>query len=135
MLNITGKDAPRLSENIMREYSLDYCVVTLGEKGAFALSRKGEGACVPGYKIDVVDSVGAGDAFAAGFAYCILRDLPLSEACELGNIMGALVSATKGATAPITKEEIESFTSENVMRIHDKVIEETFAERLRKRTV
>jgi heterodisulfide reductase subunit A-like polyferredoxin len=47
MLNITGKDAPRLSENIMREYSLDYCVVTLGEKGAFALSRKGEGACVP----------------------------------------------------------------------------------------
>jgi len=119
MLDITGSDALGLCEDIIEKWSLKCCVVTLGEKGAFALSRKGERVYVPGYKIELTDSVGAGDAFTAGFAYCVLRDQPLAEACEFGNILGALVSTTKGATAPISQDEIESFKGREIERISD----------------
>jgi len=119
MFDLTGRDALRLCENIMDKWSIQCCVVTLGEKGAFALSRKGEKVYVPGYRVDLADSVGAGDAFTAGFAYCILRELSLSEACELGNVLGAIVSTQKGATSPITQDEIESFRGRKIERIHD----------------
>jgi fructokinase len=117
MLDIAGSDALSLCEDIMEKWSLKCCVVTLGEKGAFALSQKGERVYVPGYRIELADSVGAGDAFTAGFAYCVLRDQPLAEACEFGNILGALVSTTKGATAPISQDEIESFKGREIERI------------------
>ena len=119
MFDLTSYDALRLCENIMAKWSIQCCVVTLGEKGAFALSRKGEKVYVPGYRVDLADSVGAGDAFTAGFAYCILRELSLAEACEFGNVLGAIVSTQKGATSPIAQREIESFRSREVERIYD----------------
>ena len=120
MLNIANHNALQLCKNIIEKWSLRYCVVTLGEKGAFALSEKSEKAYVPGFKIDLMDSVGAGDAFTAGFVYYILRDLPLADACEFGNILGALVSTQKGATSPITKDEIELFKGKKMERIYDR---------------
>ena len=129
MLNIASHPAKisnpfRLCEDIIEKWSLRYCVVTLGEKGAFALSDKNEKVYDPGYKIDLVDSLGTGDAFTAGFAYCILRDLSLSEACELGNILGAIASTQAGATSSITWDDIDRFKSKPMERICSEEIEQ-----------
>lgn len=120
MLNITSKDNFQLCADIMQKWSLRYCVVTLGEKGAFAISDKNEKVYVPGYEINLVDSVGAGDAFTAGFIHHILQDSSLAEACQFGNMLGALVSTKKGATSPIAMDEIESFKNIERKRIYDK---------------
>ncbi len=120
MLGIVSRDPLQLCEDILEGWSLRCCVVTLGEKGAFAMSEKGEKVYVPGYKVAVVDSVGAGDAFTAGFAYCVLRDMSLAEACEFGNVLGAIVSTQKGATAPFAEDEIKSFKNRKMERIYDK---------------
>jgi len=119
VFDLASHNALRLCENIMEKWSIQCCVVTLGEKGAFALSQGGEKVYVPGYRVNLADSVGAGDAFTAGFAYCILRDMSLDEACEFGNVLGAIVSTQKGATSPITQNDIEAFRDREIERIHD----------------
>ena len=52
----------------MREYGLDVLAVTEGENGASLYSARGECVTADGLKAAVVDTVGAGDAFAAVLA-------------------------------------------------------------------
>ncbi|MBD3185095.1 hypothetical protein GF312_22630 [Candidatus Poribacteria bacterium] len=120
IFGIYGEDLIQLCESTIKGWNLKYCVVTLGSEGALAVSDEGEKVYDPGYKIQLADSVGAGDAFTAGFAYNILRNKPLGDACRLGNIMGALVSTTKGATVPISSQQIESFDKSSIERIYRK---------------
>ena len=68
---------------------------------------------MPGYSITLVDSLGSGDAFSAGFIYKILRGASIQQACEFGNILGALVATQEGATYPITKEGLKVFLEQN----------------------
>lgn len=119
MKEIPGQNAIKICENTIKRWFLKCCVVTLGEKGAFVVSETGERFYDPGYRIKLADSVGAGDAFTAGFAYCILRNMLISEACKFGNILGALVSTKNGATSPVTKDEIESFKNSEIERIYN----------------
>lgn len=104
-----GGDTPAaLAREIRERWSLRACVVTLGEEGALAVSPEEEVA-VAGRRVRVVDTVGSGDAFSAAFLSRYLAGRPLRECCRFGNDLGALVAAKKGATAPISREEIERF--------------------------
>lgn len=51
---------------------------------------------VPGFPVHVVDPVGAGDAFAAGFLAGLLRGLPPERAARLANACGALACTNFG---------------------------------------
>ncbi|GAA0741186.1 sugar kinase [Clostridium oceanicum] len=70
--------------------------VKLGADGCFA-ADKNNNTYVKGYKIkSTVDTVGAGDGFAAGFLSGILRKLSLFECGKLGNALGAMATLVKG---------------------------------------
>jgi len=116
MLDVSHQNIPEFCKQIIDKWSLKYCVVTLGEKGAFAMSAKGEKVYVPGYTVRLVDSLGSGDAFTAGFVHNILRGKSISQACEFGNMLGALVATKKGATAVLTQDEINHFPNQKVER-------------------
>jgi fructokinase len=109
ILEIPGENFPRFCEFVINEFGLDRVLVTFGEKGAFARSAGGEEVYVPGYRIDLADSLGAGDAFSAAFVHTLLRGHSLKSACDLGNALGALVAGTHGATAVISESEITNF--------------------------
>ena len=66
-------------------------VVKRGGNGA-ALYAEGEVIEVPGIPVEVVNGLGAGDAFAAALGYALVRDLGLREGVRLGNIAGAYVA-------------------------------------------
>lgn len=103
------RGSPReVARQVRRRWDLDCCVLTLGPEGAFAVSRDGETE-VRGWTIQVVDTIGSGDAFSAAFLRGFLRGRPLEECCFFANALGALVARTKGATAPVSVEEIEKF--------------------------
>ncbi|HUU26904.1 MAG TPA: carbohydrate kinase [archaeon] len=114
---------PGFCEAVVEKWTLESCLVTLGEKGVFAYSGQGEGIYVPGYIVQLADTVGAGDAFTAGVVYCLVRNLPLREAVEFGNLLGALASTKKGGTALITPEEIKMFREKETERIYDPGLE------------
>jgi 5-dehydro-2-deoxygluconokinase len=48
---------------------------------------------VPGFRVQVVNGLGAGDAFAAAVGHGLLQGLPLVEAVRRGTVAGALVAA------------------------------------------
>jgi 2-dehydro-3-deoxygluconokinase len=79
------------------------------EKGAKAIGikRGGEGAFVadavagfdiPIHPVKVVDTIGAGDAFNAGFLAGILEGKPIKECGRMGSLMGALAVSSYGDT-------------------------------------
>lgn len=116
MLDMPDASIPQLCEELLNKWSLKYCLVTLAENGAFVASKDGESVYEPGYKVALVDSLGAGDAFSAGFIHKILRHPSIEQACEYGNMLAALVATSKGATQPVTLEEIEQFRSRECER-------------------
>ena len=113
LLGLQGNSAPDQVENLLKHAGLEYCVVTLGERGAFALSRRGEKIYVPGYHVNLVDPCGSGDGFTAGFIHALLEGGSLNQACRLGNALGAMVAQQEGATQPISYEEVMAFLDAN----------------------
>jgi len=116
MLGLRHETVREFCEDIVAEWGLDYCLVTLGANGAFGYAGDGKETYAPGYRAQLVDSLGSGDAFSAGFVHKILRGASLREAVAFGTILGALVATQTGATTPITPEDIENFQSRKMER-------------------
>ena len=73
-------------------------VVKLGAQGAMAINNQGllKVASIP---VQIVDTVGAGDSFDAGFIYGHLNGWPLERSLKLANICGALSTRCAGGTS------------------------------------
>lgn len=72
--------------------------VKLGAQGALGI-RKGEKVRVPSLAVTVVDTVGAGDSFDAGFIYGYLNGWPLEKTLRMATICGARSTQAAGGTA------------------------------------
>jgi 5-dehydro-2-deoxygluconokinase len=79
-------------------------VLKRGERGATVFDR-GEETDVPGFPVDVVNGLGAGDAFAAALGHGLLRGLPLAEAVRRGTVAGAIVASRLACSAAMPREE------------------------------
>jgi sugar/nucleoside kinase (ribokinase family) len=83
--------------------------VKLGAQGALGVSQ-GKKVHVSSISVKVVDTVGAGDSFDAGFVYGYLNGWSLEESLRLGVVCGALSTRKAGGTqAQPTLEESLSF--------------------------
>lgn len=104
-----GTDLSRFTEALLGRSKLKFIVVTLGERGAFAVSREGQKAYHPAFSVGLRDSVGSGDAFTAGFVDALLNEQSLILACRYGNALGALVAAQEGATQALDRLQVDAF--------------------------
>jgi 5-dehydro-2-deoxygluconokinase len=83
-------------------------VVKRGERGA-TVHEGGEETDVPGFPVEVVNGLGAGDAFAAAVGQSLLRELPLVEAVRRGTVAGALVASRLACSEAMPRlEELEA---------------------------
>jgi|SRR5690348_2630445 len=92
------------------EFSFDIVCVTLGAEGC-CVYADGRLWKTPGYSVQVRDTVGSGDAFAAGFLYAYDRGWPIPKASRLANALGALVASRSGATPEVTLDECLAMAS------------------------
>jgi fructokinase len=65
----------------------------------------------PGYPVQVVDTVGAGDAFAAVFLHGLGNGWPTSMIADCANRVGALVASRRGAIPDWTIAEASALES------------------------
>jgi sugar/nucleoside kinase (ribokinase family) len=77
---------------------VETAAIKLGQDGALGISR-GQKVRVPSIPVSVVDTVGAGDTFDAGFLYGYLNDWPLEKSLRLAAVCGALSTRAAGGTA------------------------------------
>ena len=71
-------------------------ITKVGSEGAYVTTATEE-YLVPGFKVDkVVDTVGAGDGFAAGVITALMEGQTLKEAVRRGNAVGAIQVMSRG---------------------------------------
>ncbi|MGQ8336983.1 5-dehydro-2-deoxygluconokinase [Sunxiuqinia sp. A32] len=85
---------------------VDALIVKTGSRGAIIYLPDGKVEPVPGFPVEVVNILGAGDAFAAGFIYGFLKGWGLYKCCRMGNACGAHVVTQLGCAnfTPFEKE-------------------------------
>ena len=89
----------------VEQYDLGLAVVTLGPGGGVAVEPGGAVTRVPGFPTDVVDTVGAGDTFMAGFLDGhAARGQSLEESLRRGAAAASIVCSRQGAQPPTTAE-------------------------------
>ncbi|HLM20732.1 MAG TPA: sugar kinase [Propionibacteriaceae bacterium] len=91
-------------------------VIKLGAKGARAWTADGETAESRSFTVSPIDTVGAGDGFAAGYLAAFLGGANLQERVDQGAAVGALVTTRRGdLTAMPTRVQVdELLTRQNV---------------------
>jgi 2-dehydro-3-deoxygluconokinase len=77
----------------------------------------GQAHVAPECELDVLDRVGGGDGFAAGFFYGLLAGEPAEEAVKLGWAHGALLTTYPGDTTMATFEQVRAFARGGSARI------------------
>jgi 5-dehydro-2-deoxygluconokinase len=83
-------------------------VVKRGGAGVLAL-HEGVEDDVPGLPVEVVNGLGAGDAFCAALLAGLLDGLPVAEACRLGNAAGAIVASRLACSEAMpTRTEVDT---------------------------
>lgn len=108
---ITGMKAPALREfceTQARLFQLDAVAVTRGPEGCAVLIGD-DYEEVPASPVAVADTVGAGDAWAAGFLYGLTLEWSAKQTGEFANRLGALVASRSGAVPDWSLEELEAF--------------------------
>ncbi|MFD2370686.1 ribokinase [Brevibacillus sp. GCM10020057] len=88
-------------------------VTTLGAKGAAYMTAAGESGHVASYRVQVVDTTGAGDSFNAGFSCAIAGGAAVREAVAFATKVAALAVTRLGAQAGMpTLAQVEEFSAE-----------------------
>lgn len=90
-------DPDTFANALLARYPAHVVIVTLGADGCLVCARGQRSIRCPGMKVNVVDAVGAGDAFSAAFLASWLEGASAAEAAEAGNRRGAWVTSQRGA--------------------------------------
>lgn len=95
--------ADEFAQAVIDRYHVHNVCVTRGAKGVYVQGLH-ESVDVAGAQVDVVDTVGAGDAFTAAFIAGHLWHWPLKATTEFANRVGALVASRPGAMPDLADE-------------------------------
>lgn len=84
-------------------------IITLGRNGVYV--NDGEKSdIIPAFKVQAIDTTGAGDAFNGGLLAGLSEGMDIWEASKFGNVVGALSVQKLGTTPSMpTREEIDEF--------------------------
>lgn len=104
MFGLAHDDHRAFAIDVQAQFDVDLVCITRAENGCLLVDRQNEVADVPGRKVDVVDAVGAGDAFTAALIWARLQDWSLHSAAEFANHVGGLVATRRGAMPELQPE-------------------------------
>ena len=101
LLNLTGKDDLDAALNDISQYS-NSVAVKMGNKGSLLYSNKSKTEKNAYLNNQVVDAIGAGDSFNAGFIFKFIQGEPLDKCQNFGNLIGAINTTAAGGTTAFT---------------------------------
>ena len=105
MFRLSGRRDTAKVANLRKHFGLELVALTRGANGAL-VQTPDEEVVVPGVPVAVADTVGAGDAFAAGLAVRVLEGATIAEAAVFANRLAALVATRPGGTPRIDRADL-----------------------------
>lgn len=112
-IGMTGKEKPEEIALEFMRYGVNTVVIKMGIEGCY-IRTKDEEFKIPAFKVEAVDTTGAGDSFIAGFIAAYIKGWSLYECGRFANAVGALSVQQVGASEGVKPmkevlEFIESF--------------------------
>lgn len=103
-----GETEPEAAARALLDRGVSLAIVKQGPKGVLAMTES-ETVEVPTHHVDVVNGLGAGDAFGGALCHGLLSGWPLEKVLKFANIAGAVVaSRLECSTAMPTTDEVEA---------------------------
>ena len=110
----TGSRDPRPAAAGLLELGVQIAIVKRGHQGVYARTTHDE-LTVPAVETNVLNGLGAGDAFGGALCHGLLAGWPLRRTLEIANAAGAIVASRLAcADAMPTFEEIEELLAKKV---------------------
>jgi len=107
-----GETDPVRAADALLERGVEVAIVKQGPKGVLAKTRD-ETVVVPPFPVDVVNGLGAGDAFGGALCHGLLEGWSLENMLRFANVAGAIVaSRLECSTAMPTSSEVEHLLGE-----------------------
>ena len=97
MFGYQDLDDAKVCQQIVKDYSLMMLVLTCGTNGSYVFTADGKQSYQPTPKVQVADTVGAGDSFTGSFCAAILNGKPVEEAHRIAVEVSAYVCTQNGA--------------------------------------
>ncbi|NGH43385.1 ribokinase, partial [Escherichia coli] len=86
--------------------------ITLGSRGVW-LSENGNGKRVPGFKVQAVDTIAAGDTFNGALVTALLEGNSMADAVRFAHAAAAIAVTRKGAQPSVPwRTEIDEFLAQ-----------------------
>ena len=105
-------DPLSVAARVAAETGVASVLLTLGAEGVVGCA-KGELVHQPAFRAEVVDTVGAGDAFLGTAVVALLRGRPLAEALRRGAAAGAIAVSRRGVYEALPGwEQVDAFLAE-----------------------
>jgi sugar/nucleoside kinase (ribokinase family) len=101
---LSGSENVEDGINKLKHFS-HYIIIKNGSEGAFGWNGKDLIVQPPFKNESVIDCVGAGDSFDAGFIKEFIQDLPLKKCLEMGALTGAINTTKAGGTGAFENPE------------------------------
>ena len=107
------RDLRKMAETFLTQ-GVKNVVITLGSKGLFFKNRSEE-IKMNAFRVKVIDTTAAGDAFLGGLAYGLSENKPIREVLKLANGAGALATTKLGAQPSLPlRRELESLLKSSI---------------------
>ena len=97
MFGYQGLDDAKVCQQIVKDYDLQLLVLTCGTNGSYVFTKDGQQSFQPTPKVEVADTVGAGDSFTGSFCAALLNGKPIAEAHRIAVEVSAYVCTQNGA--------------------------------------
>ena len=104
---MTGETDPERMARKLREYGPAIVALTMGSEGSVIASPAGI-THQPAYRVNVVDTTGAGDAYMGGLSFALLMGWPHDEVAAFANACAALCCTKVGARAMSSRTDVEA---------------------------
>lgn len=113
-IHVDSLESAKEAAKYFRKKGVEEVIITLGSRGVF-VSSGGREEMIPSFKVDAVDTTGAGDAFNGGLLAALSKGKDIWEAARFASALAAISVQRMGTTPsmPIL-EEIELFLKEHM---------------------
>ncbi|BCQ37215.1 ribokinase [Erwinia rhapontici] len=104
----SDEDAARAAA-VLHQKGIRTVLITLGSRGVW-LSEQGNGQRIPGFRVEAVDTIAAGDTFNGALITALIEQRPMAEAVRFAHAAAAIAVTRRGAQPSVPwRDEIDSF--------------------------